>query len=151
MIAALAAAGAVVVTALVSYFVARLKASGRIGTTEAGKLWDEAASLRKAYKEQADACLAEMKLVRGEVDVLRQSLKAANIEIDRLKERIAEQLASNERSNVATAESLARIEQGAADVASDLADSHQRADDATGDPGAAADEFSRTKPAEEQP
>lgn len=64
---------------LVSYFVAARKLSGRIGTSEAALLWKEAHAMRSEYRERAQACEAQVKVLRNEL----QTVIAANWELRR--------------------------------------------------------------------
>lgn len=79
---------AVFVTPAFSYLSNRWRSSGRIGTTEADRLWAEATSMRAAY--QADAVrlreeVAELAAVRAERDALRAEAVAWRAEAAQLR------------------------------------------------------------------
>lgn len=65
----LVAVAAVVVAPLVGYLAASRKLSGKIGTSDAGRLWDASEAMRNEY---------------------RTDLAAANIRIAALEEKVAE-------------------------------------------------------------
>jgi hypothetical protein len=47
------------------------KLSGKIGSSDASKLWDEATTMRKEYKESLQECEAKVKQLRDELRELR--------------------------------------------------------------------------------
>lgn len=72
-----------VIAALFTYLIAIRKSSGRIDTTEASKLWEEAADIRDVYRHE----IAEL---RGEVHALKKHNRDLNVEIRALQGKLDE-------------------------------------------------------------
>jgi predicted RNase H-like nuclease (RuvC/YqgF family) len=64
----------VIVTAVVSYFVARRNSSGRVDTSDAKTLWEEADKLRVAYRTEIKDLRIEVTSLRSEVSKLQTEL-----------------------------------------------------------------------------
>ncbi len=79
----------VVVTPLLSYLVSRRKSSGRINTTEAATLWEEAEKMREAYREEAIQLRTEAAGLRAEVAALRGEVSALTASIAELRSEAA--------------------------------------------------------------
>lgn len=71
----------VVAAPLLSYLVAKRKSSGRIETTDAERLWTEAESLRRAYKDERFEDRVELQAMRAELASLRAELAVARAEL----------------------------------------------------------------------
>lgn len=71
----------VVVTSLITYFVARRKNSGRIDTTEATELWIEATRIRRELRQ-------EVKEQRAQIKDQAEQLQEARSEISLLRDRV---------------------------------------------------------------
>lgn len=94
----------VVVSGLVTYFIARRNNSGSISTSDAASLWEESNKLRQEYRERAE--LLEKRLeevnnklesVMEELNALRSSSKDMAAKIESLKAIIVELQAENKR------------------------------------------------------
>src|SRR4051812_47436216 len=76
-----------------AYFIAYRRFSGRIQTTEASRLWDEAAAIREDYRRRVDECNEradrveeENRRLRERVAHLEEELRKAHQRIDELAE-----------------------------------------------------------------
>jgi predicted RNase H-like nuclease (RuvC/YqgF family) len=76
----------IVVTALVTYFVAKRNTSGRVDTSDAKTLWEEATRLREAYKEEVSMLRTEGTNLRSEVNRLRAELEMLRATAQQLRE-----------------------------------------------------------------
>lgn len=94
----------VIVSGVVTYFIARRNTSGNISTSDAASLWKESNTLRQEYRERAE--LLEKRLeevntkleaVMEELNTLRSSSKDMAAKIESLKKVIAELQAENKR------------------------------------------------------
>ncbi len=72
-----------IVAGLFTYLIAIRKTSGRINTTEATKLWEEAADIREVYRHE----IAEL---RSEVSVLKKQNRELNAEVASLQNQLDE-------------------------------------------------------------
>ncbi len=70
----------------IAYLVARRKSSGRVDTTEASTLWDEASKMRQTYQEEAAECKKEQATLRAEIVFLRGEVAALRTETAALRE-----------------------------------------------------------------
>jgi len=77
-----------VLAPLFTYLGIARKTSGRIATTEASKLWEEAGSLRAVYRD-------EITRLRDSIEVLEREIRALKVENQQFKVRIAELEKSN--------------------------------------------------------
>lgn len=75
------------ITALGTYLAVVRKTSGRIGTTEASKLWDEATSLRAVYQGEIARLRAEVNQVEEEVQACQQVIDEQREELRHLRRR----------------------------------------------------------------
>lgn len=78
------------ISALSTYFIVARKASGRIATTEASKLWDEAKSLREVYKEDLAQLRLEVSVLEQEVEKLEEENRELRWKNARLERRVEE-------------------------------------------------------------
>jgi uncharacterized coiled-coil DUF342 family protein len=83
------AAIAAVVAPAVAYLIAIRKTSGRIQTTEASQLWDEAEKLRIEYRQEIKDLRDLVETLRGRMDELAQDNKHLREENTMLLKRIA--------------------------------------------------------------
>lgn len=89
----------VVITALVTYFVAKRNTSGSVSTSDAASLWKESNNLRAEYKERAENLEAQLKEVNhrlNEVMAQLQQLKG-NSELMEQKIKDLQQIISDLR------------------------------------------------------
>lgn len=77
-----------VLAPLFTYLGIVRKTSGRIATTEASKLWEEAGSLRAVYRD-------EITRLHDAIEVLDREIRSLKIENQEFKVRIAELEKSN--------------------------------------------------------
>lgn len=86
---AITAVAAAAVTAFGAYWAVRRGSSGKIKTTEAVTLWDEADKLRAAYRDEASRLREEMTALRistqVELGLLRDQVEQLQEELRRLK------------------------------------------------------------------
>ena len=94
----------VVVSGVVTYFIARRTTSGNISTSDAASLWAESNALRKEYRERAEQLEAQLQAVNDklakmtdELTKLRANSSVMIEKIEELKQIIAELRAENER------------------------------------------------------
>lgn len=94
----------VVVSGLVTYFIARRNTSGSISTSDAASLWQESNKLRQEYRERAESLekqLAEvntkLQSVMDELGKLRINSATMIEKINELKEVIASLREENKR------------------------------------------------------
>jgi len=99
----------VVATPLLSYLVSRRKSSGRIDTSEAQSLWDEAAAQREAYREEATQLREEAKALRAEVAALRAEVLELTSSLAQLRSEAAATTAELARLAVERAAMVAEI------------------------------------------
>lgn len=94
----------VVVSGLVTYFIARRNSSGSISTSDAASLWKESNDLRQEYRERAE--LLEKRLtevndklqaVMEELGTLKANSTTMEAKIESLKKVIAELQEENKR------------------------------------------------------
>jgi uncharacterized phage infection (PIP) family protein YhgE len=94
----------VVVSGLVTYFVARRNSSGNISTSDAASLWKESNDLRQEYRDRAE--LLEKRLtevndklqsVMEELGTLKANSATMEAKIESLKKIIAELQDENKR------------------------------------------------------
>lgn len=71
-----------------TYLVAARKLSGRIHTSEAGQLWEEANALRIEYRERAITCESQLKAARNEIS----TVTARNSSLSRENKKLREDL-----------------------------------------------------------
>jgi Skp family chaperone for outer membrane proteins len=86
----------VVLTAVVTWRIARRKSSGRIDTSEATDLWGESKAIREDLRNEANALRAEVAAARAEaaacrtqVDVERSRADRAQGEVASLREEVS--------------------------------------------------------------
>ena len=72
------------ITALATYLALLRKTSGRISTTEADKLWDEAADLREVYRAEIAELREEIERLEKEVEKCEQAFRELKRENDAL-------------------------------------------------------------------
>lgn len=94
----------VVVSGLVTYFIARRNTSGSINTSQAAELWAESNKLRAEYKERAEKLEARLEAVNtqltevvGELGKLRTKDGINEVRISELERIIKELRAENQR------------------------------------------------------
>lgn len=63
---------AAIASPLVSFLVAARRMSGKISTTSADELWDEARDIRADYRAQVQTCRSELADARQETATARQ-------------------------------------------------------------------------------
>lgn len=94
----------VVVSGLVTYFIARRNSSGSISTSDAASLWKESNDLRQEYRERAE--LLEKRLeevnerlqaVMEELSALKANSSTMEAKIESLKKIILELQEENKR------------------------------------------------------
>lgn len=94
----------VVVSGLVTYFIARRNSSGSISTSDAASLWKESNDLRQEYRERAE--LLETRLtevndklqaVMEELGTLKANSTTMEAKIESLKKVISELQEENKR------------------------------------------------------
>ena len=94
----------VVVSGLVTYFIARRNSSGNISTSDAASLWKESNALRQEYRDRAE--LLEKRLtevneklqaVMEELSTLKANSATMEAKIESLKRIIAELQDENKR------------------------------------------------------
>lgn len=94
----------VVVSGLITYFIARRNNSGSISTSDAASLWKESNDLRKEYRERAE--LLEQRLeevntklqdVMEELSTLKANSSTMEAKIESLKKIIADLQEENKR------------------------------------------------------
>lgn len=94
----------VVVSGLVTYFIARRNSSGSISTSDAASLWKESNTLRQEYRDRAE--LLEKRLeevntkleaVMEELNTLRSTSIGMEAKIESLKKVITELQEENKR------------------------------------------------------
>lgn len=102
LVASLGAIG-VILTALVTWLIAKRLNSGRIDTTEADTLWAEGKAMRYELRaetitlradiaqmhREATALRTEMRICHAEVIAMRDDCKQAHLENARLRRRLA--------------------------------------------------------------
>lgn len=76
--------------AAVAYFIAARQFSGKIGSTEASKLWDAATQMRREYIDQISTLTTEVKELRERVGGVEHSNTALSAENDRLAGQVHE-------------------------------------------------------------
>jgi septal ring factor EnvC (AmiA/AmiB activator) len=94
----------VVVSGLVTYFIARRNSSGNINTSQAAELWAESNKLRAEYKERAEKLEArlqdvnnQLSEVMGQLSQLRTKDGVNEQRISELERIIKELRAENQR------------------------------------------------------
>lgn len=94
----------VVVSGLVTYFVARRNSSGNINTSQAAELWAESNRLRAEYKERAEKLETRLQEVNNQLSVVMaqlSDLKTSSIvqagKIEELQRIIKELREENQR------------------------------------------------------
>lgn len=94
----------IVVSGLVTYFIARRNASGNISTSDAASLWKESNALRQEYRDRAE--LLEKRLtevneklqaVMEELSTLKANSSTMEAKIESLKAIIVELQEENKR------------------------------------------------------
>lgn len=78
---------AAAITASFGYLVALRKTSGRIATTEASKLWEEAADLRGVYQLEIERLGAEISRCRLEIQELEARNRQLRAEVAQLERK----------------------------------------------------------------
>jgi uncharacterized protein YlxW (UPF0749 family) len=73
------------ISATVAWFTVLRQRSGRIGTTEAAKLWDEAGSLREIYLAEINRLRIEIEQLQNEVETCEKALDDCGDIIRKLK------------------------------------------------------------------
>lgn len=63
------------VGAVITYFTRRRETSGRINTTEAAKLWDEAGVIRNELRDEVVQLRADKDALSGKVDLLNAQME----------------------------------------------------------------------------
>lgn len=94
----------VVVSGIVTYFIARRNTSGNISTSDAASLWQESNTLRKEYRERAEnlekqleAVNTKLQSVMDELGKLRLNSATMIEKINELKEVIESLREENKR------------------------------------------------------
>lgn len=94
----------VVVSGLVTYFIARRNTSGNISTSDAASLWEESNNLRKEYRDRAELLEKRLTEVNDKLQAVMEELgnlkaNSATMEakIESLKKIIAELQEENKR------------------------------------------------------
>lgn len=70
---------------LLAYLAAARRASGRIGTTEAERIWEEAGDLRRVYREEIDRLREDIVKIEGRLSQLEtenQDLRDKNTALE---------------------------------------------------------------------
>lgn len=80
----------VVVSGLVTYFVARRQTSGNVTTSAAAELWAESNKLRAEYKERAEKLEARLEEVNNQLSDVMQQLSALKINSVGMENKILE-------------------------------------------------------------
>lgn len=80
--------GSSILVALITYFVARRRGSGRVITSEATDLWKESAALRKDLYNEVTALRRELTSVRGAHAECESRLAALRRDLDALRQDI---------------------------------------------------------------
>lgn len=84
----LVALGGAIITAIATYFIARRTSSGRIDTTEAATLWEEARSVRQELRDEVVGLRTEVKDLNTKIDGLEEKNAQCQREADRLKVKL---------------------------------------------------------------
>lgn len=71
----LSGALAAVITAFVTYLIARRQSSGRVGTSDAATLWEESQAMRKELRDEVRELRIEISQNRKEIDQLRTRIR----------------------------------------------------------------------------
>lgn len=79
---------AIFIGPLVTYLVAKRKLSGKINTSEASSLWDEAGKLRAEYKEEVAALRVALRECEARVAHVEDRNRIAALENESLRKRI---------------------------------------------------------------
>lgn len=94
----------VVVSGLVTYFIARRNNSGSISTSDAASLWKESNDLRQEYRQRAESLEAQLTAVNtrlqsvmDELGKLRSSSANMTVKINELQAIIKELQEENKR------------------------------------------------------
>lgn len=94
----------VVVSGVVTYFIARRNTSGNISTSDAASLWKESNTLRQEYRERAELLEKRLEEVNNKLEAVMEelnNLRADNVgmeaKIESLKKLIAELQDENKR------------------------------------------------------
>jgi chromosome segregation ATPase len=120
---------AAIVTASVTYLVARRSTSGKINTSSAETLWAEADKLRSTYREESEKNRKESEHLRKEVQALRE-------EVSKLREEGQAQRAEAEeqrREARALREELTLTKKKLEDAYQDLDSKRQRENGSNGE------------------
>lgn len=94
----------VIVSGLVTYFIARRNSSGNISTSDAASLWKESNALRQEYRERAEsleeqleAVNEKLQAVMEELSMLKANSSSMEAKIESLKKIIADLQEENKR------------------------------------------------------
>lgn len=94
----------VIVSGLVTYFIARRNTSGNISTSDAASLWAESNALRKEYRDRAELLEKRLEAVNNklqgvmeELGTLRSDSVNMSAKIESLKRVISDLQAENKR------------------------------------------------------
>lgn len=80
----------VVVSGVISYFIARRNNSGSISTSDAASLWEESNSLRQEYRERAEKLEAQLEEVNTKLQTVTEELSKLRANSSRMIEKIEE-------------------------------------------------------------
>lgn len=80
----------VIVSGIVTYFVARRNTSGNISTSDAASLWAESNKLRQEYRERAESLEKQLEAVNTKLQSVMDELGNLRINSANMIEKIAE-------------------------------------------------------------
>lgn len=80
----------VIVSGVVTYFVARRNTSGSISTSDAASLWEESNNLRKEYRERAETLEKRLEEVNNKLQEVLQQLADLKINSATMIQKITE-------------------------------------------------------------
>lgn len=89
----------VIVGAVVTYLAARRKTSGRVDTSDAATLWDEASKMRDAYREEAKLLREEIVALKVEIKLWMDEATGLRREVFELREELEGVRQTGDRTN----------------------------------------------------